>query len=154
MWTGICMRDYVMWKILIWLVLGIISRSGAGGEVLMRARSLEELQIMIKKTKTEKQLKTSCLLQLKSKKVPIFCYQWLKNQKTSNKSLVLSYLDEKCVENSQSLKNLEHTARISADDSLSLACKNHLKKKKHVLEYQLRDRAPEKLLKWYFKTHF
>lgn len=118
-------------------------------ENLMHIKNLPELHKMVKNLKTEKQLKTNCLLQLKNKKVPIFCYQWLKNKKSNKIQFVISYLDEKCIESLKFLKNLKIITQMMAEKSLTSICKNQLKKKKQILEYQLRDHHPEKVLKWY-----
>ncbi len=115
----------------------------------MHTKNLPELHKMVKNLKTEKQLKTNCLLQLKNKKVPFFCYQWLNNQKSNKRQFVISYLDEKCIESLKYLKNLKIITKMIAEKSLTVTCKNQLKKKRQVLEYQLRDKHPEEVLKWY-----
>ena len=112
-------------------------------EEWIKARSLKEFQQTIQKQVKEKELRTLCFLQLKRNKVPYSCYEWKKQFK--EKSLNTAYLDEKCHDFSENLKNLKQVRKILSQKSLSLSCRKRITQQKEHLEYLHRDLPVEKL---------
>ncbi len=126
----------------------------SASETWMQAKNITELKQFIQQTNRQKQLKTTCLFQLKTNKIPTGCYEWLSFHNNHHKTHALSYLDEKCQELSAKLKQLPKISQIMTNQHLSPYCRKQLKNKKLILEYQLRDKPSEQLLKWYFPKHF
>ncbi len=141
-------------KLLIVIFFTGLIFSTPANEKGMKSKSLSEFHQFIRIEQNEKKIKTLCLLQLKRKKIPTYCYRWLKNQNSRKKKPIWSYLNEKCLEFSKNLKNLEYIEHVLQNFFLPPTCQIPLQNKKRNLEYQLRDQAPKKLLKWYFKSQF
>ncbi len=121
-------------------------------EQWMSARSTQELEKMIEKQETKEKLKTLCLLQLQKETVPYACYEWKnfsKNPHIQKNTLLTSYLNEKCEEFSGRLKKPEQIKQILQKQHLSEFCRKQIKRAKKLIEYQLRDQAPENILKWH-----
>lgn len=138
----------------LFLLTNILWNVVGASESWMHAQNISELKQIIQQTNIQKQLKTTCLFQLKTNKVPTYCYEWLSHQKKHYKTHVLSYLNEKCQERTAQLTELQQISQILTNSYLSPQCRNQLKNKKQILEYQLRDKPGKQLLKWYFPKHF
>ena len=138
----------------LFLLTNMLWNEVSASESWMHAQNITELKQIIQQTNIQKQLKTTCLFQLKTNKVPTYCYKWLSYQTDNPKTYVLSYLNEKCQERSTQIKELQRISQILTNPHLSSQCRNQLKSKKQILEYQLRDKPGRQLLKWYFPKHF
>ena len=135
----------------IWLSCFVFTSFTSSHEQWMRAGDLKEFELIIQKQERQKELKTLCVLQLKKKIVPHFCYEWLQYKSQKQKNSFLPYLNEKCQEFSTSLKNPKKIKEILQNShQLNHFCYKILYKQKKRIEYQLRDQNPSYILRWHF----
>ncbi len=134
----------------------LYSFSAYSNENWIKVRNLEELNQVIHNKQQQEYLKISCRIQLQKNKIPWACYEWMaqKEPKAEIKQSFISYFNEKCQTSSHNLNNLAQIHRALQSSNLSRFCQTILKEKKGIIEYQLRDKAPDLLFNWYFKKEF
>lgn len=124
-------------------------------ETLIATQNQQELEKYIYENHHDFFIKTSCLLQLKNKKIPFTCYEWFsKFLRPSLQQESTVFLDEKCLELASSLKHLEEITHIIRNPYISSTCSKKLQEVKSVLIYQLRDQPVEKFLQWHLRKEF
>lgn len=105
----------------------------------MKANNLSELHQLIKNQKKSENLKLLCFFQLKKKKIPVACYERMKETFLDEQKQFLAYLNEKCKEFSVFLKNPQKITQILNSKYLSPFCRKTVRQQKKMIEYQLRD---------------
>ena len=167
-------KSFFIWFLFLWSVVFVPVVVG-GPEQWMRASSQKALKKQIQKEERAEKLKMLCFLQLKKKQSPYFCYEWLNSVSAkggkglANKApkaimvlfedkvspsfrshkAFLMYLNERCQNFASNLKDLKKIVSILQMKSVSAFCRKQIEKQKQILEYQLRDKSPKKLLNWH-----
>ncbi len=122
---------------------------------LIASKNFYEFYQNLKKQKTKKRLEISCFFQLENKKVPYSCYELVEREYSPRgKKSAFRYLNEKCQDFSAHLQQIKRITFMMKNEYLSVFCLEQLKKRKTVLEYQIRDRSGRYFFDWYFKKDF
>ena len=145
-----------MYLNILYNLIVLYSFSAYSNENWIKARNLEELNQIIRNKQQLEYLNLSCRIQLQKNKIPWACYEWMKQKepKAKIKQNFISYFNEKCQTSSHNLNDLTQIHRSLQSPSLSRFCQTILREKKSIIEYQLRDMAPDLLFNWYFKKEF
>ena len=130
--------------------------SAYSNELWIKARNLEQLNQMTYNKQEQEYLKISCQIQLQKNKIPWACYEWIHQKKAEEKikQSLIPYFNEKCQISPTDLNALKQIHKALQSQHLSWFCRKILQEKKQIIEYQLRDMAPELLFNWYFKKEF
>ena len=145
-----------MYLNILYNLIVLYSFSAFSNENWIKAKNLEELNQIIRNKQQLEYLNLSCRIQLQKNKIPWACYEWMKQKepKAEIKQIFISYFNEKCQTSSHNLNDLTQIHRSLQSPSLSRFCQTILREKKSIIEYQLRDMAPDLLFNWYFKKEF
>jgi len=138
------------------LLYGFSAYSNYSKDLWINARSLEQLNQIIHNKQQQQYLEISCRIQLQKHKIPWTCYEWIHQKKAEEKikQNLISYFNERCQTSPANLNTLKQVHKALQNQHLSLFCRKILQEKKDIIEYQLRDMAPELLFNWYFKKEF
>lgn len=113
-----------------------------GVESWIKAKNIKEFKKALTQTESDRELKTLCLTEIRKQKVPHSCYEWVGTRPFKRKKDIFKYLDEKCLQFSPRLKNLQEMKHILQVKSLTPFCRKTLVRYKKIREYQLRDKSP------------
>ena len=123
-------------------------------EAWITSRNKEELEQIINSQKKQEELKVFCELQIRKKKVPWACYEWIQKRPSSEKEFFLSYFNEKCGEFSRGLKNFRQIKKILQQKNLSDFCRKKVRRQKNRLKYKMRDRPFSEIRRWHLTEGF
>ena len=125
----------------------------ANKDWMIEIKNLKELNQNIENKYHQEYLKASCKVQLQKNKIPWACYEWIYQKKPEEeiKQSLTTYFNEKCQTSSVRSNELKQIHKALQNQYLSAFCRQILQEKKQIIEYQLRDMAPDFLFKWYFK---
>ena len=113
---------------LLFLFLFQNSAVGLPVSMILRAKSSLELQKLVHQENRESFLKKMCQKESLHQKIPVSCYE------------IGSYNDALCLSLELSdVRNLSEIVKASQSKSLSIKCREHLKKKEEILRYRQKD---------------
>ena len=115
---------------------------------VMKTQSLEELYLsQFKNFHTNYEIQL-CQKQLEKNKIPHSCYK-IHSLKENQK--FQTYVDEKCQDLTLEQISLEKVSSALSNPDLSPFCRQILKEKEKILQYQQRDKPSQNALKEFFQ---